>query len=204
MLSKIIDNNVTKYLFMASPDRLSLVFARRTAFAQENPVQALWVRAVADTRTLLSLQRWVAVRRDMWEVWGRLAEAVGPASIVSHMEKLLDESPVGEVTGTIVHRDESDACVLSLGETLFGHGGLQMEELYRHRFASPEMGDRFFEWFYTGDNMGAAEVLVHIGFNAGTDAVGELMDRIAVEMPESVPASGPASRRPSRRQRSLN
>lgn len=186
MLPKKIDYD-GPYVFKGAPDRLHIVFASREAFL-ETPVKALWAREVANLRTLLALQRWVAVRRDLWEDWGRLAETDNRDAIVAHMEKLLAEQPIGEVMGTIVRRIDGDDRLISLGEMVFGAGGLRMEELYRHRFATAQARDRFLDWFHTGDNMQAAEELVHVGFCLGTDAVGRALDRIAVEMPKRAPA----------------
>lgn len=201
MLPKIIDNN-EPYTFMSSPDRLSLVFASKHEFEHGGMIQPLWVRETADARTLQALQRWVAVRRDLWTGWGKLATAVGHAAMARHMERLLDASPLGEVVGTFVHLNDDDAHAITLGETVSGADGLAFETLYVHRFASRQMRERFFAWFNTGNNNRAAEELVHFGFNTGTDTVGELLDRIAVEMPEPASASGAtASKRTAGRQR---
>lgn len=201
MLPKIIDNN-EPYTFMLRPDRLSLVFASKHEFEHGGMIQPLWVRETADARALQALLRWVAVRRDLWTAWGKLATAVGHAAMVRHMERLLEASPLGEVVGTFVRRHDDDARAITLGETLAGGAGLAFDTLYVHRFASPQMRERFFAWFNTGNNNRAAEELVHVGYNTGTDTVGELLDRIAAEMPGAAPASGAtASKRTAGRQR---
>lgn len=200
-MPKIIDNN-EPYSFRSCPDRLSLVFTSKHELEHCGMIQPLWVHETADARTLLALQRWLAVRRDLWTGWGKLATAVGHAAMARHMERLLDASPLGEVIGTFVHLHDDDASAITLGETLAGGAGLAFETLYVHRFASPQMRERFFEWFHTGNNNRAAEELVHVGFNTGTDFVGDLLDRIAAEMPEAAPTTNaPASMHIARRRR---
>lgn len=201
MLPKVIDNN-EPYTFMSSPDRLSLLFASKLELEHGGLIQPLWVRETANARTLQALLRWVAVRRDLWTAWGKLATTVGHVAIARHIERLLEASPLREVVGTFVYPHDDDACTIILGETLAGGAGLAFDTLYLHRFASPQMRERFFTRFNTGDNNRAAEELVHIGYNIGTDTVGDLLDRIAAEMPTAAPAhTTPEARFAGRRRR---
>lgn len=190
MLPRIIDNT-EKYSFMASRNgRLSIGFASAEAFARVGEIPVLWAQEVPDERTLLAMLRWVAVRRHLWDAWGRLAEAVGQQAFGRHMERLLTENPIGEVTGTLVHKVEDDDRAIVLGEVLSTRTGLKTDQLYRHRFGSTLARQRFFDWLYTSDNLSAAEELVLIGFNMGTDAVAEALETIAA-LPDQSAAAMP-------------
>lgn len=195
MLPKIIDNS-DAYSFMASHNGgLAIGFATAEAFARGGAIEMLWAQNVPDERTLLAMQRWVAVRRHLWESWGQLAEAIGRSAFIDHMAKLLTDEPIGEVMGTTIHRAEDDDHAIILGEILSTRLGIQTEELYCHRFGSPQLRTRFFDWLHTGDNHRASEELVQIAFNLGTDAVANALDTIAA-LPDQ-PAAVAAVRRKS-------
>ena len=142
-----------------------------------------WVREAGDERAFKALLRWISVRRDQWQAWGSLAESVGPAAFYQHMRDLMAAEPVAECVGTLVQRQE-DPCEIVLGEMLHGQNGVQMEELYRHRFQSAAAREHFYDWFNTDPNCHSAAALLHIGYAEGTAALGQALDEIAAESAE--------------------
>ena len=46
------------------------------------------------------------------------------------------------------------------------------------RFASPDARDRFYEWLYSDDNIGAVDALAQLGYAEGAIALGKALDRI--------------------------
>lgn len=159
---------------------LRIVFTSQEMMERKGQVEPLWHREAGDQRSFEALIRWAGVRRAKWQIWGELAETIGRDAFYQHMRDLMAAEPVVECTGTVVQRQE-DPCELVMGEMMHGITGIQVEELYRHRFASPQARDSFYDWFFTDRNCGLAAALLQIGYSHGTSALGDALDEIAAQ-----------------------
>ena len=166
----VIDQRHGHYVVLTSQEMLS----------REGPVEPLWHREAADERSFDALLRWVMVRRGRWQEWGQLAEALGPTAFYQHMRERMAVEPLEECTGSVLQR-EDDPREIVLGEMMHDPRGLHIEELYRHRFASPKARERFFDWFYTDRNCDSTADLLLIALNEGTAQLGRRLDEIATE-----------------------
>ncbi|MEH3100056.1 hypothetical protein [Sphingomonas adhaesiva] len=73
----------------------------------------------------------------------------------------------------------ADPREITIGEQLQGGSGMRSEPIYRHRFASAEMRDRFGRWLQASDNLHVLEGLVQLAYSEGTKALSLELDRLA-------------------------
>lgn len=159
---------------------LYILFATQEMIGRGGAVEPLWHREAGDLRSLEALTRWVGVRRGKWQQWGRLAETVGRDAFYQHMHDLMTAEPPAICTGTVVQRQD-DPHEIVFGEMLHGMTGVYIEELYRHRFGTPQARDSFYDWFFTDQNCDSAAALLQIGYSRGTAALGDALDEIAAQ-----------------------
>lgn len=158
-----------------------VVFATQEMMTRNGSVEPLWHREAGDERSLRALRRWVGVRRDRWQEWGRLAECIGTAAFYQHMRDLMAAEPVEECTGTVVqHGDDPQEIIL--GEMMHGLRGVHIETLYRHRFVSPAARSSFFDWFYTDRNCDLAAGLLQVAYSKGTAELGRRLDELVADL----------------------
>ena len=177
MLLTHIDPNARHTFAADRRNGFHLLFVT-TDMLKQSYFEPHWVREAGDERSFAALLRWTSVRRDQWQAWGRLAEAIGREAFYQHMRDLMTAEPIAECTGTVVQRQD-DIREIVLGEMLAGTDGVVIEELYRHRFASAAARDRFYDWFYTDRNCDSVAALLQIGYNQGTAALGRALDALA-------------------------
>lgn len=178
MLPPYIDNTERYRFVIDRRNTLCVVFATQAMLAANGPVTPLWHREAGDERSLNALIRWIAVRRDRWQEWGRLAETIGAEAFYSHMRERMQEEPIAEPTGPLLQRRDDPVEIL-LGEMMHGPQGMFLEPLYLHRFASPEAREAFYDWFFQGTNHENLAALVDVAFSDGTALLGEMLDRLA-------------------------
>jgi len=189
MLPTHIEEN-EKYKFVIDRrNGLCVVFATQEMMTVNGPVEPLWHRKAGDERSLGALIRWIGVRRACWQDWGRLAEEIGRDAFYQQMRDLMDAQPIAECTGTVVQRQD-DANEIVVGEMMQGAAGIQIEELYRHRFPSPAGRNAFYDWFFTDRNCDLAAALLQIGYSQGTAALGEALDEIAAARAKPLSRAG--------------
>ncbi|QXQ06127.1 hypothetical protein KX816_18390 [Sphingosinicellaceae bacterium] len=152
MLLQHIDDSGSHLFVGDIRDGYLFVLLTRAMFERGGHINPLWGRAATDRRTFDELGRWLSIRRDQWPAWGRLAEAVDHEAVGRHMSKLLTETPIAEVIGTVVRKHE-DPVEVVFGEMLFSRNGTDFEEVYRHRFTTSAARDRFRDWMFTHDNI---------------------------------------------------
>lgn len=190
MLQDRIDNDEHYRILIDHRNPLRIVLATQAMLEAKGPVEPLWDREAGDARSMAALLRWVAIRRDRWQEWGQLAEALGPAAFYQHMRERMDAEPPAECIGTMVTRLD-DAHEIAISESMHGPHGLFYQPLYVHRFVSPGARDRFYDWMYCDDNIHAVDALARLGYADGALALGKALDRIA----EDRPAGNRAERR---------
>lgn len=193
MLPPFIDNTERYRFVIDRRNTLCIVFATQAMLEANGPVTPLWHREAGDARSLDALIRWVAVRRDRWQEWGRLAEALGAEAFYAHMRERMAVEPIAERTATIVQRQDDPNEIL-IGEMMHGPQGLFVEPLYVHRFATPEALAAFYDWFNAEQNYQDVEGLVRVAFGEGTAVLGGILDKIAA-------STGSAITRAERRRR---
>lgn len=180
MLLSHIDNTEPYRFVIDRRNTLCIVFATQAMLEFNGPVAPLWHREAGNAQSLDALIRWVAVRRDRWQEWGRLAEALGREEFYQHMRQRMEAEPPALCTGTVV-QCQDDPVEVMFGGMMHGPQGLFLEPLYTHRFASPEARDSFYGWLWSDGNHELADSLVHIAFTAGTAELGRELDRIAAD-----------------------
>lgn len=189
MLLPHIDNT-EHYLIISHRESFSLRLVTQTMLKQTSRVDALWHRVAGDTASFDALLRWCAIRRDRWQEWGQIAEALGRDTFAEHMRERMDAEPVGVCLGTLVRR-MADPREILLSDAMQGPQGMFEEPLATHRFASPTVRDRFFEWLFTDDNIDQLNSLSSLGYREGAVALGKSLDEIAA----TPAAPSPANRR---------
>ena len=178
MLPATLDKEATFSIRSDERRGFHLLLVRNDMLLLRQPLEPLWVFTCGDKRSLDAAAHWCEVRRACWQGWGRLAQALGPELFVQHMAGVIAKEPIGEVQASIVKAD-GDPAVLILAELLFTHQGVRDEVLYRHRFGSPELRDRFFAWFSRNSTNGSVEQLLEIGIRKGTSLLGEILNELA-------------------------
>ncbi len=158
-------------------DRTSfyLLFADTREVGLGRPFTPHWVGEMADRRTLEAATRWFARRRDCWQAWGALAQAVGHAAFNRHMTALIAADPFENVVASFVHFAD-DPCEILLGEMLEGPHGTRQEVLYRHRFEHAAARTRFCTWFEADRNFERIDAIVALGYQKGAVAVAATLD----------------------------
>lgn len=189
MLPSYIDNTEPYRFVIDRRNTLCIVFATQAMLTTNGPVVPLWHREAGDARSLNVLIRWIAVRRDRWQEWGRLAEALGAEGFYAHMRERMAAEPIAECTGTVVKRRDDPVEIL-ISDLMHGPHGIFLEPLYLHRFATPEAREAFYDWFLAGDNHESIEALVGVAFSDGTAVVGALLDRLAETAPAPLKRAG--------------
>lgn len=144
---------------------------------REKPFMPHWVAPCGDRRSLDAMCRWTAARRDKWQEWGELAGRIGRQAFSRHMHQLIEDEPLAEVVGTLFSRGD-DPLELLLGETLQGPNGLRSEVLYVHRFKTAADYHAFNKLCFKTENRDIPQTLVAVGYNEGSDAVGELIEKL--------------------------
>ena len=182
MFLQTIDEHERHQLLIDDRNGFYLLFADTHEIGLGRPFTPHWVREMADGRTLEAATRWFARRRDRWQAWGALAQAVGHAAFDRHIATLLAADPLEAVVGSIVHIAE-DPCEILLGEMLEGPHGTRQEMLYRHRFESAAARGRFCAWFDVDCNIERTDAIVALGYRKGAGAVATALDEIASEEP---------------------
>ncbi len=152
-----------------------LLFADMREVGLDRPFTPHWVAETADRGTLEAATRWFARRRDRWQAWGALAEAVGHATFDRHMRSLIAADPFENVVGSFVHIAD-DPCEILLGEVLEGPHGARQEVLYRHRFEHAAARRRFCAWFDADRNFQRLDAIVALGYQKGAVAVAAALD----------------------------
>lgn len=187
MVPNSYDDNGAHAVLADSRQGFHLLLVNKAMLVPHKPFEPLWVFECGDQRSLDAASHWLAVRRAQWTAWGELAETQGQQAIADCMAKLMGETPIGQVQGTIV-RGDPDPRALSLGEVLTSPNGLRNEILYQHRFTTTGKRKRFFEWFHTNAANGGPESLISLGISQGTSALANALEEIAAS--SQMPSSG--------------
>jgi len=189
MLQDRIDNTEPYRIVIDGNTPLRLVLASQAMLEQGGMIEPLWHRDAGDIRSFNALLNWTAIRRDRWQEWGQLAEALGRPAFYQHMRERMEIEPVAECIGTMVTRLD-DAQEIAISESMHGPNGLFYQPLYVHRFESSAARDRFYDWMYSDENVSAIDALTILGYADGAIALGDALDRIA-----SVPTVGARAER---------
>lgn len=193
MIPARIDADTENHYFLRDERAgFHLVFVSREA-KKQNPFMPHWVAPCGNKESLDAMCRWTSVRRDQWEVWGELAERIGHRAFAKHMDDLLKAEPLVRVEAALLQRQD-DPVQVGIGEMLTGPEGMRLEVLHVHTFQSVEACEAFHGWFHTGRNHEAAGALLNIAYSAGTDELGDVMDRIAADF-LAKPKRAPRGRR---------
>lgn len=180
MLPEHIDED-GRYQVLADETRgLYLLLVTADMLERPVPFTPLWAIPCGDYETYLALRRWLSVRRDRWQGWGELAEALGHEAFDRHMRALIGAEPLQHAIATVV-QNTHDPLELLLGEQVESVAGRGVEILYRHRFASADARAGFDRWFGTRRNFLAVEELLKVGYARGTRALGALLDELAAQ-----------------------
>jgi hypothetical protein len=178
MLPAIIDRNERFQIMFDDTRGFHALLVTSDQLGSPKPFVPHWVGTCLDRGTLNALVRWLAFRRDQWQDWGRLAERIGRDAFAQHMHEMRAVEPLKHVIGTTMMLQD-DPCEVTIGEQLQDESRVRTELIYRHRFASAAMRNRFHRWFHTGDNFYALEGLVHLAYSGGAKALGIELDRLA-------------------------
>lgn len=186
MLPDIIDLNAAGYTVKVgkSGGRLFLLFVDR-AGSNKQSSRPHYVRECADRATLAALERWFALRRDLWQEWGRLAEKVGADAFREHMDALLAAEPPPFVAGTVA-MPLDDPHEIAFGEVLQEGTNSRVEVVRVHRFASEDVRRRFLQMREAGDFSQLGLKLLEIGWREGGVAVSRTLDDIAAGSGEHI------------------
>lgn len=178
MLPAIIDRNEHFQIILDDTRGFHALLVVAGQLGVSMPIVPLWVGTCLDRGTLFALTRWLGFRRDQWQRWGRLAECIGEKAFAQHMHEMIVAEPLEHVMGTTMTLQD-DRREIAIGEQLQGGSGMRSELIYRHRFASAAMRDRFDRWLQASDNFYVLEGLVHLAYSEGTKALGIELDRLA-------------------------
>lgn len=178
MLPAIIDRNEHFQFVLDDTHGFQALLVVAGQLGVSMPSMPLWVGTCLERRTLLALTRFLGLRRDQWQRWGRLAGCIGEKAFAQHMHAMMVAEPLEHVLGATItlHADPRE---LTIGEQLQGGSGMRSEPIYRHRFASAAMRDRFVRWLQASDDFHVLERLVQIAYSEGTKALGLELDRLA-------------------------
>ena len=178
MLPAIIDRNEHFQIILDDTRGFHALLVTADQLGGSNPMVTLWVGTCLDDATLSALARWLGFRRDQWQDWGKLAERIGHEAFAQHMHAMMVAEPPEHVLGATItlHADPRE---LTIGEQLQGGSGMRSELIYRHRFASAAMRDRFVRWLPASDDFHVLERLVQLAYSEGTKALGLELDRMA-------------------------
>jgi hypothetical protein len=188
VLPKSFDDNEAFVVLADARQGFHLLLVSQDMLAQPMPFDPLWVFECGDQRSLNAASHWLAVRRGQWQECGKLAETQGREALGEHLAELMAAEPVGEVQGTIV-RFDPDPRSLTLGESVFTHGGPRNEILYSHRFSTTGRRKRFLNWFQLNVSNGGPECLINLGVKEGTAALASKLEEIAAGLPVSFETS---------------
>lgn len=178
MLPAIIDRNEHFQIILDDTRSFHALLVTADQLGGSNPFVPLWVGTCLDDGTLYALARWLGFRRDQWQDWGKLAERIGRNAFAQHMHEMFAAEPLENVMGTTMTLQD-DRREITIGEQLQGGSGMRSELIYRHRFASAAMRDRFDRWLQASGNFHVLEGLVHLAYSEGTRALGIELDRLA-------------------------
>ena len=194
MLPAIIDRNEHFQIILDDTRGFHALLVSADQLGGSNPMVPLWFGTCLDGVTLSALARWVGFRRDQWQAWGALAERIGRNAFAQHMHQMFAAEPLENVMGTTMTL-QVDPLEVTIGEQLQDSFRMRTELIYRHRFASAAMRDRFDRWLHTGDNFQALERLVHLAYSQGTKALGLELDRLAAAPVAAAKRGKPRKRR---------
>ena len=179
MIQAYIDKNVQHEFQRDDKYGCHMVFVSQDMLNSGTVFNPHWAREFGNLESRQAMCRWTSHRRDQWQAWGELAEAIGRDAFYKHMEQMMAAEPPELVRGNIIQRCDDDTDVI-LGEMLQSQQGrIRMEELHRHRFADAATRDRFYEWLYAGDVNLLSRCLVNMIYSEGTAAVSEALDAAA-------------------------
>lgn len=178
MLPAIIDRNEHFQIILDDTRGFHALLVTADQLGGSNPMVPLWVGTCLDSATLSALARWLGFRRDQWQGWGMLADRIGHKAFAQHMHEMIVAEPLENVVGTTMTL-QADPREVTIGEQLQDSFRMRTELIYRHRFVSAAMRNRFDRWLHTGDNFHALEGLVHLAYSQGTKALGLELDRLA-------------------------
>ncbi len=178
MLPAIIDRNEDFQIILDDTRGFHALLVVADELGGSKPIVPLWVGTCLDRGTLCALTRWLGFRRDQWQRLGRLAECIGEKAFAQHMHAMMVAEPLEHVLGATItlHADSRE---LTIGEQLQGGSGMRSEPIYRHRFASAVMRDRFVRWLQASNDFPVLERLVQLAYSEGTKALGLELDRLA-------------------------
>ncbi len=176
MIQAHIEKNLHHEFQLDDKYGLHMIFVSQDMLGTGKVFNPHWAREFANRASREAVCRWTSHRRDQWQAWGELAEAIGRDAFYKHMEQMMAAEPPELVAGNVVHRCDDDTDVI-LGEMLHGRqGGTRIEGLHRHRFADAATRDRFYDWLYAGDIQLLSKCLINMIYAEGTAAVSEAID----------------------------
>lgn len=171
-------SHATHFCFAIDPqDPLRIIFGPHAILAQEREAEPVWQHETPTVRLLDAMIRWLSLRRDRWDAWGRLAELVGPPAIVKHMRQEMAAEPVATRPCTVIQYPD-DPTYLLIGEMTHGAHGFAVQPLHQHRFATAAARERFRNWLDMSGDEGL-DALLRGTLLAGATSVAAAIDRIA-------------------------
>lgn len=159
-----------------------LLFVTKEMLGKSRPFTPLWALPCRDAAAAKVFSRWLAVRRNQWANWAKMAQTMTPLDFDTYMGELLAAEVLMEVESTML-RQYPDGYELAFSHVFEWGRDIRVEEVVRHKFGSRQAYEGFVDWLNTGNNMLAIEALVQIAFSEGTDAFGEALDRLATTKP---------------------
>ena len=161
--------------------RLVFVSEELKTRARTEHTEPLWYIELGDQRTLDAMVRWVRVRREFWDSWGKLATTGGSKLLAVHLGKLMEEDPPAESHGFIMTDDDEAEEALILGEALLTPSGVRKRVYHRHLFASVEHKEAFKNWLLSNNPEANGDAMLELALNQGTKALAEAIDKITAD-----------------------
>jgi hypothetical protein len=81
MLPVSLDDNAVYEVLRDYRQGYRLLLVRKEQLEENAVLEPLWVFPCGDQRSLSAATRWFAVRRGLWQAWGKMAEESGSAAL---------------------------------------------------------------------------------------------------------------------------